>query len=217
VRRRNITAHGEIGGKANDGILYQGHASLRITAPSGAVIYIDPFAGKGYDKPADLILVTHQHFDHNKTGKPAKKDGCVIWTHRDFLQDGQYLTKNLGDVTVRAVEAYNANHPKDECVGFVLTLGGTKLYVAGDTSTTSMMASLAQEELDCAFLPIDGKYNMDAREAAQCAELIKAKRVVPYHMVPAAPLGKLFDRKRAEAFRAENALILPAGETLRLD
>lgn len=199
-------------------ILYQGHGSLRITSPEGTVIYVDPFMGKGYDKPADLILVTHQHFDHAKTGKPAKKDGCVIWTHRDFLDGGKYLTKTLGGVTVRAVEAYNSNHPKDECVGFVLTLGSTKVYVAGDTSKTEMMASLAQEELDCAFLPIDGKYNMGPDEAAECAALIKAKRVVPYHMVPAAPpFGKGFDMKRAEAFKAENRVIVPDGETLMLD
>ena len=121
-------------------------------------------------------------------------------------------------MTVRAVEAYNKNHPKGECVGFVLTLGGKKVYVAGDTSRTEMMPSLADENLDCAFLPIDGKYNMGPEEAAECAELIRAKRVVPYHMVPMTPLGgKGFDRKRAEAFRAENRVILPAGETLTLD
>ena len=199
-------------------ILYQGHGSLRITAPEGAVIYIDPFAGKGYDVPADLILVTHGHFDHNKTSKPAKKDGCVIWTYHDFLVDGKYLTKTHGGVTVRAVEAYNKNHPKDECVGFVLMLGEKKVYIAGDTSKTDMMASLAAENLDCAFLPIDGKYNMGPAEAAECAQLIQAKRVVPYHMVPMTPLGgKGFDQKRAEEFHAENRVILPAGEALTLD
>ena len=199
-------------------ILYQGHGSLRITAQGGMVIYIDPFMGQGYDVPADLILVTHDHFDHNKVKKPARKDGCTVWTYADFIDGGRYLTKALGDVTVRAVEAYNKNHPKGECVGFVLTLGGKKVYVAGDTSRTEMMPSLADQNLDCAFLPIDGKYNMGPEEAAECAELIRAKRVVPYHMVPMTPLGgKGFDRKRAEAFRAENRVILPAGETLTLD
>lgn len=199
-------------------ILFQGHGSLRVTAPDGTVIYIDPFMGEGYDVPADLILVTHQHFDHTKTQKPAKKPGCLIWTNRDFLIGGQYQTKALAGVTVRAVEAYNSNHPKSECVGYILTLGGKKLYVAGDTSKTEQMASLALENIDCAFLPIDGKYNMGPAEAAECAALIRAKRVVPYHMVPTGPLGgKCFDRKRAEAFKAENRLILPAGETLTLE
>lgn len=199
-------------------ILFQGHGSLRVTAPDGTVIYIDPFIGDGYDRPADLILVTHQHFDHTKTNKPAKKPGCLIWTNNDFIIDGQYQTKTLGDVTIRAVEAYNSNHPKSECVGYILTVDGKKIYVAGDTSKTEQMASLALENLDCAFLPIDGKYNMGPEEAAECAALIKAKRVVPYHMVPTMPgFAKGFDQKRAEAFRAENRVILPAGETLTLE
>lgn len=199
-------------------ILFQGHGSLRVTAPDGTVIYIDPFMGEGYDRPADLILVTHQHFDHTRTDKPAKKPGCVIWSNRDFLIDGQYQTKTFGEVTIRAVEAYNSNHPKSECVGYILAIDGKKIYVAGDTSKTEQMPLLAQEKLDCAFLPIDGKYNMGPEEAAECAGLIKAKRVVPYHMVPTGPLGgKCFDRKRAEAFVAENRVILPAGETLTLE
>lgn len=53
-------------------LLYQGHGSLRLTTDSGKVIYIDPFAGEGYDEPADLILVTHQNHDHNCTDLPAK-------------------------------------------------------------------------------------------------------------------------------------------------
>ncbi len=46
-------------------LLYQGHSSLRIVTDSGTVVYIDPFAGEGYNLPADLVLVTHEHFDHN--------------------------------------------------------------------------------------------------------------------------------------------------------
>ena len=60
-------------------LLYQGHGSLRVTTDRGNVIYIDPFAGAGYDAPADLILVTHQHPDHNRTELPARQPGCVVW------------------------------------------------------------------------------------------------------------------------------------------
>jgi len=48
-------------------LLYQGHGSYRITAADGRIIYIDPYAGEGYDKPADILLVSHQHGDHNQT------------------------------------------------------------------------------------------------------------------------------------------------------
>ena len=46
-------------------VLYQGHGSFRLTTAKGTVVYIDPYAGKGYDKPADLVLVSHEHSDHN--------------------------------------------------------------------------------------------------------------------------------------------------------
>ena len=60
-------------------LLFQGHASCRITTRAGAVIYIDPFAGEGYDLPADLVLITHEHGDHNDLSKVTMKpDGVVI-------------------------------------------------------------------------------------------------------------------------------------------
>ena len=57
-------------------ILYQGHGSLRLTTADGRVLYVDPYAGSGYDKPADLILVTHQHEDHNQINLVTKKPSC---------------------------------------------------------------------------------------------------------------------------------------------
>ncbi|MBQ3889668.1 MAG: MBL fold metallo-hydrolase [Clostridia bacterium] len=194
-------------------IYYQGHGSLRVTAADGYVIYVDPYAGDGYDVPADLILVTHQHHDHNQLDLPAKKPTCVIRQNDDFLQNGVYRAETFAGVTVRATQAYNGHHPRGECVGYLLTLDGLKIYVAGDTSRTDEMAALADEELDCAFLPIDGVYNMGPAEASACAELLRAKTVVPYHMAP----GKLFDQKRAEKFDVPGRLIVPAGEEIVLE
>ena len=57
-------------------LLYQGHGSLRAVTDGGVVLYVDPFAGEGYDLPADVILVSHQHGDHNQLQLPAKKPGC---------------------------------------------------------------------------------------------------------------------------------------------
>lgn len=193
-------------------IYYQGHGSLRITTDGGRVIYVDPYAGDGYDVPADLILVTHQHHDHNNVGLPAKKPTCVIRQNGDFLQNGVYRTETFDGVTVRATQAYNDHHPRGECVGYLLAFDGCKVYVAGDTSRTDEMATLAGEELDCAFLPIDGIYNMGPAEASACAALLRAKTVVPYHMAP----GRLFDRAAAEEFNAPGRRILAPGETLTL-
>ena len=98
-------------------LLFQGHGSLRLTTDSGRVIYIDPYAGKGYDVPADLILVTHQHHDHNCINLPARNPGCMVWQNSDALKDGQYQTLRLDFAFVEAVEAYNHHHKKSECVG----------------------------------------------------------------------------------------------------
>jgi len=58
-------------------LLFQGHGSYRLTADDGRVIYVDPYKGKGYDAPADLILVTHQHYDHNQISRCAKHNMLI--------------------------------------------------------------------------------------------------------------------------------------------
>ena len=93
-------------------LLYQGHGSLRLTTDSGKIIFIDPFAGEGYEVPADLILVTHQHHDHNCIDLPAKNPDCVIWQNFDALKEGKYQTLTLDFAVVEAVEAYNHHHNK---------------------------------------------------------------------------------------------------------
>lgn len=197
-------------------LLYQGHGSLRITTTGGKVIYIDPYAGKGYDQPADLILVTHQHGDHNQIKLiKTKNAGCVTITEKDALKNGAYQTIELDYATVEGVEACNKNHNPAECVGFVLTLGdsgGISIYISGDTSKTAQMETFAERNLDYALFCGDGIYNMDLIEASECAALVKAKHSIPYHMVP----GELFDIDIAKKFSAEGRLIVPAGEEIEL-
>ena len=72
-------------------LLYQGHASLRIVTGEDKVIYVDPFCGEGYDMPADLILQTHDHFDHKDLKKiKNRSDDCVVITQKEALKDGEY-------------------------------------------------------------------------------------------------------------------------------
>ena len=193
-------------------LLYQGHGSYRIVTSDWMVIYIDPFAGEGYDLPADLILVTHQHSDHNQIGLPVKKPDCEIITERDALKGGRYNTFQTKGVTVEAVEAYNKNHSRDACVGYIVTVDGITLYASGDTSTTGQMKTFAARKLDYALLPADGIYNMDLEEASACADLIGAKYSIPIHLKP----GALFDRGRAERFTGKNRLIVQPGEEIEL-
>ena len=197
-------------------LLFQGHGSLRIVTAEGKVIYIDPYAGDGYDLPADLILITHGHQDHTAVDRIKNKNaGCQVITWKEALVNGEYKTFDLGFVTVEAVQAgNNKNHNIKECVGWVLTLpDGKTVYVTGDTSTTDQMAELAGRNLDYAFYVCDGIYNMDMEEAIACAKLVGAKHSIPYHMAP----GKAFDPERAELFDVPNRLILPAGEEIVLE
>jgi L-ascorbate metabolism protein UlaG (beta-lactamase superfamily) len=193
-------------------LLYQGHGSYRITSADGRVIYIDPYVGDGYDKPADILLVSHQHGDHNKTELVTQKPGCKVITNVEALSGGKHNTFDVGGIVIEAVEASNKNHDPKQCVGFILTVDGNKIYIAADTSKTKAMESFAARKLDYALLPIDGYYNMDAKEAAECARLIGARVNIPVHMKP----GELFDRERAEAFDAPGRRIVAAGEEIEL-
>ena len=193
-------------------LLYQGHASFRITASDGRVIYIDPYAGSGYDKPADILLVTHQHEDHNKIELVTQKPDCKVITNVEALAGGKHNTFDVSGIVIEAVEACNTNHDPKQCVGFILTVDGVKIYIASDTSRTKSMESFAARKLDYAFLPIDGFYNMDLKEAAECAALIGAKVTIPVHMKP----GELFDRGRAQAFDAPSKRVVAAGEEIIL-
>ena len=66
-------------------LLYQGHASLRITTSKGKIVYIDPYAGEGYDKPADMVLITHEHYDHNGIHLIHLKDTTVVIRSKDAI------------------------------------------------------------------------------------------------------------------------------------
>lgn len=197
-------------------LLYMGHASIRIVTGEDKVIYIDPYAGEGYDLPADLILVTHDHYDHNALDLiEERNDDCTVITQAEALADRNF---DLSYVSIEAVEAgNNQNHSISECVGYILTFSnGKKVYVSGDTSKTDQMAELAAQNIDYAFFCCDGVYNMDLEEAAECAELVQAKHNIPYHIVDAENPDH-YSMERAEEFPAPNKLIVQPGEEITIE
>ena len=200
-------------------LFYQGHGSYRITADDGRVIYVDPYAGGGYDLPADVVLVTHDHGDHNQVQLVTQKLGgdgrpnCRVITSAEALAGGRHNSFDLGgELTVESVEASNRNHDPAKCVGNIVTVDGVKIYCSGDTSKTEQMNSFAARELDYALFPLDGVYNMDLDEGAECARLVGAKHNIPIHLKP----GALFDRAKADKWDAPNKLIVEPGQEITL-
>ena len=166
-----------------------GHDSFRIDAST--CIYIDPYQIEG-GKAADLILVTHEHFDHCSPEDVAKiqHTGTVIVTEKDsakklsgdirVVAPGETLS--LDGVTIEAVPAYNTNkdfHPKENgWLGFVIDLDGVRIYHAGDTDYIPEMKNL---RVDIALLPVSGTYVMTADEAVEAALAINPALAIPMH------------------------------------
>ncbi|GHV31947.1 hypothetical protein FACS1894167_14720 [Synergistales bacterium] len=188
-------------------LYYQGHGSYRFTLNDNRVIYFDPYAGDGYDLPADLILVTHDHGDHNQIQLVAQKLNYRVITHEYVLAGGKHNTFDIDGIGVEAVVAKNLMHNPKHCVGFILSFDGLKIYCSSDTSKTEQMSEFAARELDYAIFCGDGKFNMGLKEAAECARLVGAKHNIIVHLKP----GGLFDRAKAEKWDVPNKLIIEPG------
>jgi L-ascorbate metabolism protein UlaG (beta-lactamase superfamily) len=179
-------------------IHWLGHDSFRVDGES-AVIYVDPWQLGENPKPADLILITHDHRDHFSPEDVAKiqSDQTIVVTVKDCVEKltGEITVVEPGDeieigtVTIQALPAYNVNkfrspgvpfHPKEKnYVGFIVTVDGQRIYHAGDTDVIPEMESF---EVDIALLPVSGTYVMTADEALEAAELISPKVVIPMHI-----------------------------------
>lgn len=193
-------------------LFYQGHGSFRIVSDSGVVVFVDPYLGEGYDLPADLVLISHEHHDHTKLELLTLKDDCVI-LRGSALTDGKRYDGYEGKgIKVKSVPAYNKNHPRNECVGFVIEVDGVKLYASGDTSETDFMPTLANMRIDYALFCCDGIYNMNAREASKCAKIVNAKVNIPYHTYP----EHLYSEQIASEFEANNRVLLLPSEEITL-
>jgi L-ascorbate metabolism protein UlaG (beta-lactamase superfamily) len=170
-------------------INWLGHDGFRIDASK--TVYIDPYQipdGPG----ADLILVTHEHFDHCSPEDVAKiqQSGSVIVTEKDSAANlsGDVRVVKVGDtleidnVTIEAVAAYNINkdfHPQSKgWLGFIVEIDGVKVYHAGDTDFIPEMKDLTT---DIALLPVSGTYVMTADEAVEAALAINPKVAIPMH------------------------------------
>jgi L-ascorbate metabolism protein UlaG (beta-lactamase superfamily) len=204
--------------KISDNIIltWLGHASFKLEA-GDKTIYIDPWKVKKGE--ADLILITHSHFDHlslDDVRRIQKKDTVIITTKDSASKlKGDIRTVKPGDnveiddIQIQAVPAYNIGknyHPKTNgWVGFVITLDGKKIYHAGDTDAIPEMKKIS---VDTALLPIGGTYTMTAEEAAQIANEFGPKLVVPMHW--GTIVGSEADAERFKGlFKGETRILKP--------
>ena len=170
-------------------IAWLGHAGFRIDA--GKTVYFDPYQIE--EGPvADLILITHEHFDHCSPEDVAKIRGpeTIIITEKDsatkltgdvrVVKPGDAV--DLGEVKIEATSAYNTDkdfHPrKNGWLGFIVETEGVRVYHAGDADFTPEMKDL---EVDIALLPVSGTYVMTADQAVKAALAINPKLAIPMH------------------------------------
>ncbi len=193
-------------------LFYQGHASVRITTDEGKNIFIDPYAGEGYKTPADLVLITHEHYDHNAIHLINMTPRTIVIRAKDALIDGVYRDFEYYGIKIQAVPAYNSHHKKEECVGYLLTVNGVKIYHAGDTDYIKEMDDLVNENIDYALLPIDGFYTMSPEDASKASVNMKAKHLIPIHMHP----GLDFDIKQDMKVTSPVAMLVRPNDLITL-
>ncbi|MBN1781382.1 MBL fold metallo-hydrolase [bacterium] len=198
---------------AGDSLKILGHASVKIKTSDGMVIYIDPFAGTDYADSADVLLVTHQHGDHNAVHLVKRKQSCVTITNAEAQVAGVYQHFAVGNITIDAVPAYNANHQKNSCVGYVLEFSDIRLYHAGDTGLIDEMSDLKDRHITHALLPMDGIYTMTPEEAVEAAVRMDPAHTIPIHTIP--PPGT-FSEAIVDRFTAPSKLVVRPGETIEL-
>jgi L-ascorbate metabolism protein UlaG (beta-lactamase superfamily) len=174
------------------------HASLQLEY-GGKVIHVDPTSPGDYSKakPADLVLITDIHPDHldpaaiakvRKAGAPVVAPAAAADKIESPTVMANGETKTVAGVSIEAVPMYNLQrgpsagqlfHTKGRGNGYVLNLGGRRVYIAGDTECTDEMRAL--KNIDIAFIPMNLPYTMPPAEAAECVKAFRPKVVYPYH------------------------------------
>ena len=182
---------------------FLGHSGFVIVTQTGLRIAIDPLNITSGLPPADIILVTHSHYDHCsiKDISALSRKGTIIVAPADsqskitrvdgiemqVIEVGDEL--NLGKIKIEAFPAYNLGkefHPKKEgWIGYVIKMGNTIIYHAGDTDNIPEMQKLTGYGKEgnhfLVLLPVSGTYVMNSEEAAEAASIIRPEIAIPMH------------------------------------
>ncbi len=175
-------------------VLY--HSSIRINKEK--IIYVDPYHIEKNYNDADIIFITHDHYDHysEEDIDKVRKSNTIFIVPENLLNklikkginDENIITLDPGDtetideIKIEAIHAYNIDkpfHPKENnWLGYIIEIDGIRYYIAGDTDITEENKKV---KCDVAFLPVGGTYTMNFREAAQLVNIIGPKVAVPIH------------------------------------
>ena len=182
-----------------DFITINTHSSIRLETSLGTVIYVDPFRFETAPHDADMILITHTHYDHfspEDIAKVRRPDTVFVmpaYNMMDFIEagftdeDAVFLVPYehampLPGIEIETVAAYNVTkkfHPEDEAwMGYVVEIDGRRVYIAGDTDD---LPENREIECDIALVPVGGTFTMDAREAAAFVNALKPAVAIPEH------------------------------------
>jgi len=175
------------------------HASF-VMQWNGRVIYNDPDDDPAYLSTysglpkADLVLVSHDHGDHMSSSQidAVRTTNALIiappYVYNNNLSVAQRsiaialtngTSTNVLGMTIEAIPAHNSNHPAGRGNGYVLTLGGKRIYISGDTGNTTNMQALAN--IDVAFICMNQSFTMNASAATNAVRAFRPKVVYPYH------------------------------------
>ena len=179
-----------------EGIQVLCHSSIKFN--KNKIIYFDPFKIEENYNDADIIFITHNHYDHyseEDIDKVIKEDTIIVapedlmnkLSNRKTKSENNILVKpnesyNIKGININTIPAYNTNkkfHPRENgWVGYVIEIDGIIYYVAGDTDITEENRKV---KCDVAFVPVGGTYTMNYKEAAELINEIKPKVAVPIH------------------------------------
>lgn len=198
------------------------HSSIRIRSGEGT-IYIDPFQMKEEPHDADIVLITHDHYDHfspDDIVKVCKADTILVVPEKMASKAGKMsgFTGKIGTVipgeagkagflefeTIPAYNKLKPFHPKSAgWVGYILKLDGRRIYIAGDTDATEEAKAV---KCDIALVPVGGTYTMDAKKAAELINTIRPEVAIPIHygnIVGSPKDGEVFASNVAEPVKTE--------------
>ena len=183
------------------------HSSIKIS--KGKIIYIDPFKIEKESHDADIILITHDHYDHYSPEDIEKieKQDTIIVAPKTVKALSKMMnvvlvepnnTYEIQDIKIETIASYNIGkkfHPKEnEWVGYIIEIEGTRYYIAGDTDITP---ENKQVKCDIAFIPVGATYTMTAQEGAELANIIRPRIAIPTHygsVVGNREDGKIFEK-----------------------